>query len=335
MRYVAGSGIKRHLLVDANNIIFKAFHIYVTTRIRAGLPLLRSKHGFETGVIYGFWKFLFSYMSDLGRFDTINVFFDGVSKYRRGLSESYKAQRESKDLYSLFNIELCSGHTVTNSFEILKILFKYAGFNVFHSSDHESDDLISNFITSCPEDIHIIISDDKDFFQCLVNPRVVIFRPGDPDVRLVDAEQSVSVWTRLNKGTHPPITPAQVRLFKSLCGDASDNIKGIPRLRKKIAATMSKNIDVETLYKSDFSGCSKSERDAISSSRDQIELNYLLVGFEYIPNIANFKTLGQKDVDMFTRILTDDCSIHNLQISLLKPPTADLKPNVPDWLASV
>jgi 5'-3' exonuclease len=88
-----------------------------------------------------------------------------------------------------------------------------------------------------------------------------------------------------------------------LTGDTSDNIPGVPRLRRLIAANLSQNLTIDALYASGFPGCSKRERNLIINMRPRIDLNYELVGFRNIDPLDNFKIESTENFEIADEIL--------------------------------
>jgi DNA polymerase-1 len=333
-RQIGGSEVKRYVLLDANNIIFKAHYIYNIQRSRAGLEPLKSRHGFDTSIVFGFLKFLTSWLRDIGNFSKVICFFDGVSQYRKTLYPDYKGNRPKGEVFPSVHFRLSDGTEVSTETQILEKLLFYMNVDVYRSPTLEADDLIAKFISNHQDSINIIVSDDKDYFQLLTNPRVVIFRPGDSQNRFVDAEVSKTIWSRLNQGKHPEIQPHQVRMFKALCGDSSDNIPGVPRIRKRVAAGLS-NFGISELFSVGLNSLSDADRTRVLASKDTITTNYELVGFQNDFNLPSFLTPGINEFDLAKRIISDDCSIHDINVHSFKPKIDYVKPHIPDWLASI
>jgi 5'-3' exonuclease len=280
MRKIGGLETVRHVLIDGNNILHKAFHSV--------------KHDFSPHdesrsislVNDRFLSLVRSYLSKIRDYSTVSVFFDGISSHRISLYPSYKAGRESGNL--VFN----------DSTDFLDSLMKSlldTGFDIYHSKHHESDDLIASFCAINDNTVRIIISEDKDFFSLLSDPRIIIFKPSYPS-NFVDAEVSMDIWGRLDKGKHPRIHPLEVRMFKTLCGDSSDNIKGVYRLRKSTASKLAAFESPQAMLDQLPDWLTDKEKQSLTSSRDQLTLNYEIVGFELLPSLASYCAKGQKQV---------------------------------------
>ena len=109
--------------------------------------------------------------------------------------------------------------------------------------DVEGDDIVAYYVKNRRKNEKIVImSSDKDMTQ-FISENVAIWNPRLD--RLVKAEDSVSVLG---------ITHENVVLEKILCGDASDNIKGVKGLGEKTLVNyfpeiINKKIDLETVVR--------------------------------------------------------------------------------------
>lgn len=329
MRRVGGSEVRRNVLVDGNNLVHRAYFAYVEARSRDGLPPLKTsgqppRGGYPTGVIYGSLSMLGSWLYDIGPASTLSVFFDGVPKRRLAIDPNYKGDRDFAErglrmsdpsgTGVRFPRDLRDGYHADCEVDVLAHVLSLLGADVYHHPDEEADDLVASFARSRPDEVNIVVSDDKDFFQLLTNPRVVVFRPGSKEDRFYDAERAEAHWARLNQGSHPPVPVTHVRMFKSLCGDSSDSIIGIERLRKKVALPLCHLSSVDDVYASGFPGWSKAEREKALFLRERIRVNYELVGFhDQIPLEPCLRKVG-RDLPMAKEILREDLDIVSLDL---------------------
>lgn len=98
--------------------------------------------------------------------------------------------------------------------------------NVFSQKGYEADDLIAVACESYQVKSAVIVSSDKDLYQCLRD------RPGKDIRQYVFKEDLVSTAT-LEK-TYG-VTPVQWSTIKAMCGDESDCIPGVYGVKEKIA----------------------------------------------------------------------------------------------------
>jgi len=353
MRRIGGEETKRNVLVDGNNLIHKSFYAYVQSRVRDGLPPLCTKGppprgGYPTGLIYGSLSMLASWLCDISDPTHISVFFDGIPKRRLTIDPGYKGDRDFTErgvgfsdpskTGARFTRKLLNGFEASCEVDVLSHIMGLLGCNVYHHPDEEADDLIASFIKSHPNETHIIISDDKDFFQLLTNPHVVIYRPGSKDDRFYDAERATAHWAKFQNGKHPPVPVTSVRMFKSLCGDSSDSIIGIDRLRKKVAVPLCNLSSVDELYSTGFPGWSKSEKEKALFLRERIRKNYELVGFFDDIKLESCKISYEKDFTTAKQILRDDLEIYALNYEpfrLGEVPEDIHQPKLESWLSDI
>lgn len=346
MRTVGGVETRRNVLVDGNNLIHRAYFAYCESRVREGLDPLTSNQGYPTGVIYGSLSMLTGWLYEIENPSGISVFFDGVPKRRIEIDPNYKKDRDFTERGLKMSDpsksgrkpkKLVDGYEAECEIDILAHILGLAGCQVYHDAEEEADDLIASFVKSHADEVNIIVSDDKDFFQLLTNPRVIIYRPGGKDGRFYDAEKAEQHWARLNKGKHPAVPVGSVRMFKSLCGDSSDGIVGIERLRKKVAVPLCYLASVDQLYASGFPDWSQSEKEKALFLRNRIRINYELVGFHDDVELEKSRRKVDKDLPMAKLILTDDLNINGIDLFPFRIGEDSAKPEfrnvVPDWLA--
>ena len=350
MKRTSDGILEKSILVDGNNLLHRVYHSFVASRIKRGEPMLCSPSGYPTGILYGCLVLLSSWLYDIPDFSKITVFFDGLPKRRRDIDKTYKAKREGG--ISLFNpevkfpIKLSDGFETDGEVGVLVHILLLLGCDVCFHPDEEADDLIASFVKSKSDGVHVIISDDKDFFQLLTNPKVVVYRPGSPPGnRFLDAEKSELHWSKLAGGGHPKVPSTHVRMFKSLCGDSSDEIIGVDRLRKKVAITLCHHQDVDSLFETDLPGFSDTERQKTFALKDRIKLNHFLTGFFDQIDTSVCTQTGVVDRSTADRILRDDFGMTSVDLSsffeyqgpVYTPPDGENASQIPldSWLSEI
>ena len=346
MRRIGGSEIERCVLIDGNNLLQRAYYVFIDGRMKGGLPLKSGPDGYSTGIIYGFISFLNSWLYDMKPYTSISVFFDGKSTRRRTMDPTYKVHREENKNYDFrigksdFPVDLFDGFKAESDLSALVHIIKLLGCNVYHDPNEEADDLIASFCKHKPETIRIIVSDDKDFFQLMTDPRIITYRPGSKTRKFCDAAAAEEVWGRLNKvkgvGTHPKVPCSQVRMFKTFCGDSSDGITGIPSLRKKIAMTICHLPTLDDVYATDFPSFSKLERTRALELKDRIKLNWELVGLKDDLDLSQSLQPAQKNYQM----AVDICrylGMDDLDFGSFRPVKNNVVESIPldSWLADI
>lgn len=313
----------RNLIIDGNNLLHRAFHVFALNPTG-----FCSDSGYPTGMIYGPLSMLADWIPSMGSFDFIHFFNDGVPSRRRKLDPDYKKRDPSRPspLSTVPKpLKLVDGFEADGEVSVLMHILKLLGVNVYFDPNEEADDMIASFVKKYESDYHVIVSSDKDFFQLLTNPRVAIYRPGNSaGPRMLDAEESEKHWSLLNKGSHPAVPSDCVRIFKSLCGDASDSIPGVPRLRKKVAVESAIKCDrsIDKMMENDWPGFSDTEKQKANSMIGRIKLNWELVGL-----VDDLKVEPVKDVSANPKIALDIIESLNigLDVSFLTPSSLKIR----------
>ena len=212
------------VLVDGSSYIFRAFH--------ALPPLTRKSDGLPLGAVAGFCNMLFKLTEDLKGADTpthVAVIFDYSSRtFRDEIYADYKAHRPPppEELVPQFPLT----RAATRAFNI----------PVIELEGLEADDIIATFARQAREagGRVTIVSSDKDLMQ------------------LLDEEGQVKMLDTLkNKWIGPAevrekfgVGPDKVIDVQALCGDAVDNVPGVPGIGVKTAAELINTYgDLETL----------------------------------------------------------------------------------------
>lgn len=206
--------MNRILIVDGSNLLFQMFF---------GMP---SRIVNEQGkAIQGTLGFVGALLKIIRKTEPthIAVFFDGEHEnVRSALDSDYKANRPDY------------GETPeeNNPFSQLSDVYAaldYLGIKYTETVDCETDDWIAGYAFTYGQENEIVISSfDSDFFQLITDNVSVLRYRGDNTV--------ICTPEYINKKFG--ITPLQYAEFKSLMGDASDNIKGADKVGPKTAAML-------------------------------------------------------------------------------------------------
>ncbi len=215
---------KKLILIDGNALIHRAFH---------ALPPLTTKKGELVNAVYGFSSTLLSVVEQFQP-DYVAASFDLAGPtFRHEEFADYKAHRQKApdELYA--QIPLVK--KVVETFNIP--IYEKAGF--------EADDVIGTLANQAQqqkENIEtIIVTGDMDALQ-LVNEKTKVFtmRRGLSDSVLFDEK---AVWEKYS------FSPDQLRDFKGLRGDPSDNIPGVKGVGEKTATGLLKEFGtLEKVY---------------------------------------------------------------------------------------
>jgi len=298
--------INRNILIDGNNLLHRIYYALVKDK-----EPLTSHSGYPTGLIFGVFHTISDWIGDISDPTRMEFFLDGVPKRRLDIDPQYKFKEDSiqpgKDPCP---IKLSDGFEAKNEVEVIAHLFQLLGADLYYHKEEEADDLIASYIKRHENDVNIIISNDKDFYQLLAdNPRVIIYKPGVSGDRFFDAERAEE---DLFKKFKVRIPPANVRMFKALTGDPSDNITGIPRLRKRVAAPLCECKSVDELYETGLPGLSKAEREKAISLKEKIATNFELVALHDDLDIEIIRNRIESDFEMASKIFKEDLNINSV-----------------------
>jgi len=201
---------QRLLLVDTNAL----FHRSRSALTRA-MGEMQTSFGVPTTGTYGFLNALFSIIEKY-EFDSVIPVYDAGNNWRKREDGEYKANRESSSIAHYADMNL-----------LLEDVLPALGFTPVGVKGYEADDVIATISRQSPayEQIYIFTC-DKDLLQ-LVNNRVkVLLFNSAKKIREVDIDGVVDIFG---------VYPSDVKYFKALAGDASDNVAGIKGIGPKTA----------------------------------------------------------------------------------------------------
>ena len=207
---------KKFVIIDGNAIIHRAYH---------ALPPMMVK-GTMVNAVYGFTSMLLKVIKDL-KPDYLAVSFDVAGgTFRDKIYDGYKAKRVKADQELYDQIPLV--HKVVEAFGLP--ILKQAGF--------EADDVIATIVAKVENEKikmkNIVVSGDMDLLQLVdEDTSVYALRKGMSDIVMYDIDE---VQKKYGFG------PEHIVDYKSLCGDASDNIPGVPGIGEKTATELIEKI---------------------------------------------------------------------------------------------
>ncbi len=199
------SGRPTLALIDASNYLYRAFYA-----IRG----LTGPGGKPTNAVYGFLNMWRKYVVDR-KPAAVAVCFDRYEKtFREEMDAAYKAQRQAMP------------DDLVPQIEETKRLCRLLGLAVLEEAGFEADDLIGSIaVVAAGAGMRAeICSADKDLFQLVKDPDVVVFHPVKE--MLLDEAGVLEFFG---------VKPSQVIDVLSLMGDSSDNIPGVKGVGEKTA----------------------------------------------------------------------------------------------------
>ncbi|MCL2521700.1 MAG: hypothetical protein FWE36_02440 [Erysipelotrichales bacterium] len=200
------------VLIDGHNLLFKMFF---------GMPsTIKNQNGKCIHAVLGFTSAVLKIIRALEANYILIVFDSEESSDRNLINPAYKQNRVD---YSL----VCEDENPFSQYpEIISVL-KYLKLPFFEARGVEADDVICDY-TGIKNLKKIIVSNDSDFLQ-LVNADTVLYKYNGDASMFFNEEKVKEKYL---------ISPCFFADFKALCGDASDNVKGVPKVGKVTAAKL-------------------------------------------------------------------------------------------------
>lgn len=202
--------MNRYLLVDANALCYRSFYAHTK---------LKTRFGAETGMIYTFFSTLKTIAERLNCCRWA-FFWDSKTSFRKDLYPDYKGNREkSKEVLEAYQ-----------QFDMLrKTYLPRCGFaNNFIKKGLEADDLIASVCINTPpqeDEEYYILSADKDLYQLITK-----------HISMLSVKKALCVIYGYGEFVEEfGIRPKDWKEVKALAGCATDNIKGLPRVRERTA----------------------------------------------------------------------------------------------------
>jgi 5'-3' exonuclease/transcription antitermination factor NusG len=244
------------VLVDGHNLA-------VRCAVVPGLDTLKDSKGRYTGAIVGFLRSLGSFKKRFPGAEIV-VAWDCSNQRRRSLFPDYKANRPTNPLATtVHGPNGANGASPFDQIHWLRDVLPYLGVKQAWNPEEEADDVIA---TLAQRGRCVVVSTDRDLLQ-LVSPMVRQFVPSNDklyDPATVEAEYGV-----------PPNRMVDLR---SLDGDSSDNIPGVPGFGLKTAAKLLRLYGtVEGAFASNLAGITPAQYLKLRAAEKQVKLNVKLM----------------------------------------------------------
>lgn len=207
----------RYILVDALNMFYRVIHAN-------GQADIDSRVGMSMHVLMNSLK---KCHTDL-KGDHVVICCDGRS-WRKSVYEPYKANRKLARA-QLSQREQEDQQILHEAFDkMIEFFNEKTNCTVLAHEVAEADDLIALWIEQHPEDEHIIVSTDSDFYQ-LLDKNVTQYKGTTDELITLDGIFEL----KTNKKIKDIESPSWILFEKCVRGDSSDNIfSAYPGVRKK------------------------------------------------------------------------------------------------------
>jgi DNA polymerase-1 len=235
---------KKLLAIDGNSLIHRAFW---------ALPQMSDGEGRPTNAVYGFLSMLFK-MAETYEPTHIIVAFDKKGPtFRHAMYSEYKAGRKP------------TPDDLKAQIPILKDALSMLGIRSVEVASFEADDILGT-LSRLPDAEKYIVTGDKDALQLISDSAfVVLTKKGVSEVKLYDAGELKSEYG---------LDPAQIVDLKSLMGDSSDNIPGVPGVGEKTALKLIGEFGtLENLYKHIDELPKNKMREKLEANREKAEMS--------------------------------------------------------------
>jgi len=198
------------LIIDATNLLYRIYHVLRVTGGQDMVPAyMRSIN-----------KYVRDFAPDITYAVSDKRLIKGQKNYRRQHVD-YKQNRD------------CSmWETVHAAEEELEQIMQAQGIHMMYPGILEADDVIA-FLCKHLQGKKTIVSTDNDMAQLVCE-----------EVQLYSPVKKITIDVH-NFEQHFPVTRSNYLLYKTILGDASDNIKGLPGHGKVKAKRLAENYDTE------------------------------------------------------------------------------------------
>ncbi len=234
------------LVIDGNSIMNRAFY---------GIRILTNKKGMPTNALTGFMNIFMKLLKEEAP-DRIAVAFDlHAPTFRHKMYADYKGTRHAMP------------DELRAQMPVIKQLLKALGVAIVEKEGFEADDIIGTLSHEAEKEGGecIISTGDRDSFQ-LITDKVT--------VRLASNKEDI-IYTPAKIAEVYGVTPREMLEVKTLMGDSSDNIPGVPGVGEKTAlGLIQKYHTVDYIYQNlDSIEVTKGVRTKLENGRESARLS--------------------------------------------------------------
>ena len=237
------------MVLDGNSLVNRAFF---------GIKLLTTKDGRYTNAIFGFQNILLNLLS-AHQPDAVAIAWDErAPTFRHKAYDGYKATRHGMP------------EELAQQMPVLKELLHDLGFVQVSKEGWEADDILGTLAAACEAQggTTLLATGDRDSLQLVDDATTVLLATNKETIPMDPAA------IREKYG----VDPVQLIDVKSLMGDSSDNIPGVPGIGEKTAlALVQKFGTLQNIYDHiDDPAIKPGQRTKLGANRDKAELSYML-----------------------------------------------------------
>lgn len=241
--------MKKIILVDGNNLLFRSFYATAYQGI-----IMRNSKGFPTNALYGFINMMNKIIKEEEP-SYILVAFDKGKTFRHDKYLEYKAGR--MEMPDELRLQFPKAKEVLDAF----------GIKHFEIDNYEADDIIGTLAKKVDEEdefIATIVSSDKDLLQ-LISDEVT--------VKLLKQSGYIMMTREEFKNTYQ-VEPIRMIDLKALMGDSSDHIPGVKGIGEKTAISLlAKYGSLDELY-NNIDNVSGKTKEKLLADKDNAYMSY-------------------------------------------------------------
>lgn len=200
--------MEKTLLIDGNSLVNRAYY---------ALPPLNNPSGVPVQAVYGFATMLIKMIETVKPDYIVTAFDVGQPTFRHKMYDGYKAHRKKMP------------DDLAVQMPILKQMLDEMGIKRVELPGYEADDLIGTLSKRFNTFIYIVTG-DRDSLQLIDDKTTVMLtKRGITEIDEVNEKTLLSEYG---------LTPKGVIYYKSLAGDTSDEIPGVPGIGDKTAKNL-------------------------------------------------------------------------------------------------
>lgn len=238
--------MEKFVVIDGNSLVNRAFY---------GLPMLRSVTGKPCNAVYGFVNIMLNLVAKEKPTHLVCVFDAGKHTFRHDMYADYKGKRDHMP------------EDLAEQMPMLKELLNAMQIRIIEIPEIEADDIIGSISRKFDAEF-ILLSGDKDLLQLINdNTSVWLTQKGVSQVNKVDEKMLLDEFK---------LKPYQIIELKSIMGDSSDNIPGVPGIGEKGAIDLLSQFDnLDNIY-ANFDSVPKKYQTKLLNGKESAYLSHKL-----------------------------------------------------------
>ena len=269
--------MKKVILVDGNNLMFRAFYATLYTG-----SIMRNSKGLPTNGLFSFTNMINKIIEE-EKPEYMCVAFDIGKNFRKEEFSFYKEGRQS------------TPEELKVQMPLARKILDAMGIKHLELAPYEADDIIGTLVKIAetdPEYVSLIVSSDKDLLQLISD---------ETEIKLLKQNG----YIRYNKTSFMEeykIEPKRIVDLKAIMGDASDNIPGVKGIGEKGALKLLQEYEsLENVYEN-IDNIKGSTKEKLINGKDSAFMSKKIATiYKDVPinvDFEEFKYNGPKEDDL-------------------------------------